>query len=58
MQKQDSLDNISPLENKASMPTKKMWLTPELRVLPVPSSTQTGKIPQKTAETNGIYRKS
>lgn len=55
-QKQNSFENVAANDEREDAGNKKIWVTPELRVMPVPASTQTGKRVQKTAETNSIYR--
>ncbi len=53
-QKQKLFEIVAENDKREVADNKKTWITPELRVMPVPTSTQTGRR-QRTPETNASY---
>ena len=49
-QPQEPLHNIPTNQDGAASDTRKPWMTPQLRILPVPSVTQGGPQPKKPME--------
>lgn len=52
----DITNNLSSDAESGS--TRKTWKTPELRILPVPSKTQGGKLGNKNDQDDQFYKKS
>ena len=49
-QTQEPFDHIPTNQESAASGTRKPWRTPQLRILPVPSGTQSGPQPKKPME--------